>query len=162
MANRRIKKKKMLMEQKASKIVTVNQELPVQEAPSINEPAVEAASGEEIMHERAEVNASADTAKKAEAKTAAVKKPAAKTDTKAAETKTAPKTRGLKSRFVIQHLGHEFEERDIVARIKQKWKEDGNMIKDLQELDIYIKPEECKVYYTINGNIAGNFAFATL
>jgi hypothetical protein len=32
------------------------------------------------------------------------------------------------------------------------------MIKDLKELDIYAKPEEGKVYYTINGEMKDSIA----
>jgi hypothetical protein len=30
------------------------------------------------------------------------------------------------------------------------------MMKDLKDLDIYVKPEDGKVYYTINGEISGS------
>jgi hypothetical protein len=68
------------------------------------------------------------------------------------------KVKNMKARFFVQYQGKEFEEQDILAAIKQKWKEDGNKIKDLQELDLYAKPEEGKVYYTINGEISGSIS----
>jgi hypothetical protein len=78
----------------------------------------------------------------------------AKPDEKASETKTRRKS--MKARFFVQYQGHEFEEQEIVAAIKQKWRDDGNMVKDLKDIDIYAKPEEGKVYYTINGEVNGS------
>lgn len=66
------------------------------------------------------------------------------------------KVKNMKSRFFVQYQGNEFEEQEVVAKIKQEWKEQGNKIKDLKELDVYAKPEEGKVYYTINGEIPGS------
>jgi hypothetical protein len=76
------------------------------------------------------------------------------------EKPVAGKTRGknMKSRFYVQYKGFEFEEQEILAQIKQRWKDGGNMIKDLKELDIYAKPEEGKVYYTINGEMKDSIA----
>ncbi|MGN0418043.1 MULTISPECIES: DUF6465 family protein [Anaerostipes] len=62
----------------------------------------------------------------------------------------------MKSRFFVQYQGNEFEEKEIITKIKEVWKEEGNKVKDLKELDIYVKPEEGKAYYTINGEIRGS------
>lgn len=62
----------------------------------------------------------------------------------------------MKSRFFVQYQGNEFEEKEVITKIKDLWKEEGNKVKDLKELDIYVKPEEGKAYYTINGEIGGN------
>ena len=40
--------------------------------------------------------------------------------------------------------------------IKKVWKDEGNMMKDLKELSVYIKAEESKAYYVINGEISGS------
>lgn len=62
----------------------------------------------------------------------------------------------MKSRFFVQYQGNEFEEKEIITKIKEIWKEEGNKVKDLKELDIYVKPEEGKAYYTINGETRGS------
>jgi len=62
----------------------------------------------------------------------------------------------MKSRFFVQYQGNEFEEKEIITKIKEVWKEEGNKVKDLKELDIYVKPEEGKAYYTINGETRGS------
>jgi hypothetical protein len=84
--------------------------------------------------------------------------PRAKAEKEPEEQALAAKTRSknMKSRFFVQYNGHEFEEQEILAKIKQKWKEAGNMVKDLKDLDIYVKPEDGKAYYRINGEISGN------
>lgn len=62
----------------------------------------------------------------------------------------------MKSRFFVQYQGNELEEKEIITKIKEIWKEEGNKVKDLKELDIYVKPEEGKAYYTINGETRGS------
>jgi hypothetical protein len=141
MANRRItKKKNKRMEQKAAAVTAVAAQPVKAEAPV-----------KEIVKKSAETPA--EEVVKKSAKVPA--KEAAKTEAKETKTKTAAK----KSRLFVQFKGHEFEEKEIIAAVKQKWKEAGNMVKDLKELDLYVKPEEGKIYYRINGEFSGNIAF---
>ena len=62
---------------------------------------------------------------------------------------------GKKVNIFYQFSNHQVEQQDIVARIKNQWKEQGNMLKDLKDLVIYLKTEENKAYYIINENIKG-------
>ncbi|MCI7813049.1 MAG: DUF6465 family protein [Lachnospiraceae bacterium] len=70
-----------------------------------------------------------------------------------AEKKT---TAAKKTMVYIQFQGKEIEEQEIIGMIKKTWKDQGNMMKDLKELSVYIKTEEAKAYYVINGEISGS------
>ena len=39
---------------------------------------------------------------------------------------------------------------DMVNRIKAMWKEQGKREVSMKSLELYVKPEESKVYYVIN------------
>ena len=41
--------------------------------------------------------------------------------------------------------------------VKEIWKSEGNLMKDLTGIKIYLKPEEKKCYYVINGDNKGQF-----
>ncbi len=104
--------------------------------------------------------------KKAEVKAEAVKptKAAAKTDAKAAApAKTASKAPAKKApaktqEICMQFAGREILDKDLLDKVKEIWtKELGNKVKDLVDLKIYVKPEECAAYYVINGDVTGSF-----
>lgn len=104
--------------------------------------------------------------KKAEVKAEAVKptKAAAKTDAKAAApAKTASKAPAKKAPAKTQEIcmlfaGREILDKDLLDKVKEIWtKELGNKVKDLVDLKIYVKPEECAAYYVINGDVTGSF-----
>lgn len=78
------------------------------------------------------------------------KKPALK-KSEASESKSTKKIN-----IFYQFSNHQIEQQDIIAKIKNQWKEQGNMLKDLKELVIYLKIEENKAYYVINENIKGS------
>ncbi len=59
----------------------------------------------------------------------------------------------MKTNFYVQYMGKEYSEQEIVNQIKQDWKNEGNKIGDMKTLNIYLKVEEGKVYYIINGTI---------
>ena len=61
----------------------------------------------------------------------------------------------MKHNFFVEFEGHKVETNQIVARIKEIWKNEGNLVKDFKALEIYYKPEERKCYYIINGEING-------
>ena len=86
------------------------------------------------------------TAAKAEtaAKKAAVKKPAAK---KPAARKTAPKEPVVNA--VLQFAGKETTVAELVAQAKAAWTGDA-----IKEVNLYIKPEDSRVYVVINGEVA--------
>lgn len=62
----------------------------------------------------------------------------------------------MKTNVIIQAYGLEISESEIIAKIKEKWVAEGNLVKSIKSLVMYVKPEEKKVYYIINDTINGN------
>lgn len=87
--------------------------------------------------------------KEAPAKKAPAKKaPAKKAATKKAEVKTA---------MQIQFSGKSYTQDDLMKIAKDVWKYDlKQKAADLANVELYVKPEENKVYYVMN-DIAGSF-----
>ena len=94
---------------------------------------------------------------------AATAKPAAKTTkkttTKATAAKKAAKAgakRGPKPasertiEMTVQFGEKEVTYTDMVNRIKEMWKAQGKREVSMKSLELYVKPEESKVYYVIN------------
>ena len=100
----------------------------------------------------------ADATVKTEAK--AAKKPAAKkaTAAKTAAKKPAAKKAELKAKVVLQLSdGREYTEADLITNAKNVWKYDlGKKTSDLTKVELYVKPEDNKVYYVMN-DIEGDF-----
>lgn len=94
--------------------------------------------------------------KKAAAKKAAAKKPAAK---KAAPKKaTAVKTAAKKvaETLVIQAAGNEWDVDAVKEQVIAAYVAAGHQRSGISSLTVYIKPEERKAYYVINGKTSGS------
>lgn len=59
-------------------------------------------------------------------------------------------------RTVLQFSGREFNLDDLQKRVLDNWACYGNEAKDLDSLDIYVKPEDEKVYYVANQTAMGS------
>ena len=89
--------------------------------------------------------APAKTAGKAEAKKPAVRRPAKKAAVAAEE-------------IFIQYAGKEFTTKDVVANVKKAWTEmTGKKEEDIQDIKVYVKTEENKAYYVVNGEAEGHY-----
>lgn len=107
-------------------------------------------------------------AKKAPAKKAAAEKkaPAAKKETvkkapakKAPAKRTAAKKEAVKAIVNLQFSGKSYTEEDLIKIAKDVWKYDlGNKSADFKSVELYVKPEESRAYYVINGETTGSFA----
>ena len=93
----------------------------------------------------------------AETKTAAKKAPARKTAAKKAPAKKAPaKKAELKTEMYLQFYGKEYSDKEILQKVKEIWtKVLKNKVGDMKDVKIYLKPEEFKAYYVINGDTTG-------
>lgn len=88
--------------------------------------------------------------KKAPAKKAAAKKAAPK--------KAEVKKTEVKANVHIEFSGKSYAEEDLIKSVKDIWKYDyKKKVGDLNTIELYVKPEEEKVYYVINGEVLGNF-----
>lgn len=51
----------------------------------------------------------------------------------------------------VEYQGKQYEQQDIINRVKDAWAQSGHRIASIKTLDIYIKPEDNAVYYVVNG-----------
>ena len=102
-------------------------------------------------------------AKKAEEKKAVPAKKAAapkkETAKKAAPAKKEATVKAATKVSVnLQFAGKEYKAEDFEKMAKDVWQYDlGNKAADLKSVDLYVKPEENKVYYVMNGDVTGDF-----
>ena len=102
----------------------------------------------------AETTAKKTTAKATETKTTAAKK----TTTKTAAAKTNKKAAAVKENISIQFAGKEYTTEQLVKIAKDVWEFDLKKDPaDFKEVQLYVKPEEAKAYYVINGTETGSF-----
>lgn len=116
--------------------------------------------------------------KKEETKAAAVKKPAVKKTTAAKKTTTAKKAEAkpvakkaapskkaaakeadTKSNIVLQYADKSVTYDTLVENAKNVWQYDmGRDVAEIKTLEIYVKPEEARVYFVVNGEVHSDYA----
>ena len=123
------------------------------EKKSIAKPATAAAPAKAEV--KAEAKKPAAVKKAAPAKKPAAKKEAAK---KPAEAKAcAEKKCDINAKVVFQFCDKEYTKCDLVKIAKDVWQYDLKKdVAALKDIELYVKPEECKVYYVMNGE-TGSF-----
>ena len=121
---------------------------------TVKKPVAKAAAEKTV----AETTAKKTTAKTTETKTTAAKTAAAKkTTTRTAAAKTK-KTAAVKENISIQFAGKEYTTEQLVKIAKDVWEFDlAKDPADFKEVQLYVKPEEAKAYYVINGTETGSF-----
>ena len=69
-------------------------------------------------------------------------------------------TKKNKQNVVLQYGSKSVSYDELVVRMKEKWTRDyGKKVSELKSIELYVKPEEDKVYYVINdGEETGDFA----
>lgn len=86
----------------------------------------------------------AETAKKP-----AAKKPAAKKTVKKADQKSV---------LHVQFSGKSYSQEELVKMAQDVWKYDlKQKVRELATIELYVKPEENKVYYVMNQQFTGDF-----
>lgn len=101
-----------------------------------------------------------ETAKEAVKETAkAPAKIAGKAEAKKpAVRRTAKKAAVAAEEIFIQYAGKEFTTKDVVANVKKAWTEmTGKKEEDIQDIKVYVKTEENKAYYVVNGEAEGHY-----
>ena len=121
---------------------------------TVKKPVAKAAAEKTV----AETTAKKTTAKTTETKTTAAKTTAAKkTTTRTAAAKTK-KAAAVKENISIQFAGKDYTTEQLVKIAKDVWEFDLKKDPaDFKEVQLYVKPEEAKVYYVINGTETGSF-----
>lgn len=131
----------------------------------MNPPEVKEATQEETKDTVKKKVASEKVQAKKDTKTPA-KKPTARKSVKkvsekpveAVEKKPVRRTAKKESaaEIYIQYLGKELSTKNVLENIKNLWTgEMGRKEKDFKDVKVYIKPEENKAYFVINGNETG-------
>ena len=113
----------------------------------------------------APVKEAAKAAKKTTAKKAtkaAAKKSMAKevkeAEVKETEVKTTGRKAAAKAVVHLQFAGKSYTSEDLIKSAKDVWQYDLNRKpEDFKSVELYVKPEEHKVYYVVNDNVAGDF-----
>ena len=127
----------------------------------VKKSAASAASA--VKSAAAEVKKEAATAKKAATKTAAKAKATAtkkaetvkKTATKAVKKTVAKAKKAVVTTAVVQYQDREFTEAECLKKAQAQFKKDYKK-ETLEEINIYIKPEERKIYYVANKDRVGS------
>lgn len=106
---------------------------------------------------KAEVKAEAVKEVVAEA-TTAVKETAKKAVKKATKTATKAKKAAVKEEpeVYLQYGENEVKVKEVLAKVKAIYVAEGHRESSIKSLQIYMKPEEYKAYYVINGKVTGS------
>lgn len=64
-----------------------------------------------------------------------------------------------KKNITIQYQGRERMESNILTLIQRDAKNQGVKDEEIEQVDVYIKPEEQSIYYVINNTINGKIPF---
>jgi hypothetical protein len=63
----------------------------------------------------------------------------------------------VKIEYFVELSGEQTDCKRLSDIVKEIWKGDGNLMKDLKTMDVYFKPEEKTCYYVVNGEVQGKF-----
>lgn len=95
----------------------------------------------------------------APAKKATAKKPATKKATTTAKKTTAKKeAAAINATYVLQFSGKEVVASDILETVKKVWVDKfQGKLEEIKTIEIYIKPEEHRAYFVVNGLSNGDY-----
>ena len=92
------------------------------------------------------------------AKAAPAKEAAPKAEAKKPVRRTKKAAAAATAEVYFQYLGKEFASKDLVSDVKKAWIEmTGKKEEDIQDVKVYVKPEENKAYYVVNGEAEGHY-----
>ncbi len=63
----------------------------------------------------------------------------------------------MKTDLFIEWNGQQIDHKVLIDTVKEMWKAEGNKVKDLEQVELYFKPEDSICYYVINGEQKGHF-----
>ena len=61
----------------------------------------------------------------------------------------------LKANLYVEFQDKKVDTKEVLAAAKKVWVEAGNKVKDLNTVDLYIKPEEDAAYFVFNETESG-------
>lgn len=107
-----------------------------------------------VTTEKKDAKSETATAKKA----ATTKKTAAKKATTATKETTSKKSVNIDAKTVVQYAGKEVVVSDVVETVKKLWVEKFHgKLEEIKTIEIYVKPEENKAYFVVNGLGNGDY-----
>ena len=105
-----------------------------------------------------EPKAAKETKEPKAAKETAVKEPKAAKETAAKAPKSTAKKEDVKYSVQLQYAGKAYTQEELLKTAKDIWKSDlKQKAGDLSSVELYVKPEENKVYYVMNDEFKGSF-----
>ena len=156
-------KGKLIMSTTKKATATVKKATAAKEVKPVETKVVEAKEVKETpVKKEVEVKA-APVKKEAEVKAPAKKVAAKKTTTTKKTTATAKKAPAKKAtktevKIAVQFADKNYTSEDLVKIANDVWVYDyGKDVADLKDVQLYVKPEESKVYYVFNNEVAGDF-----
>lgn len=63
----------------------------------------------------------------------------------------------MKIDYIVELSGYQTDCKELSDVVKEIWKSEGNLMKDLDHIKIYFKPDEKRCYYVINSTNEGSF-----
>ena len=57
----------------------------------------------------------------------------------------------MKSDIYVEFNDLKVEQKELIEKAKEIWKDRGCKVKDLKSVELYLKPGERKCYYVFNG-----------
>lgn len=119
------------------------------------------------VEETAEKTTAKKTTKRTAKKTAEEKETAAKKTTKKAaaekdttvkKTTTRRKKAVVNTEVFVQFMGKEVITSELIENIKNAWAaENEKTVEEITDLKVYVKPEENKAYYVVNGEMTSTY-----
>ena len=123
-----------------------------------NATVAEAKVTTEKKEAKAETAAAKKTATTKKAATTTKKTTAAKKATTATKKTTSKKSVNIDAKTVVQYAGKEVVVSDVVETVKKLWVEKfQGKLEEIKTIEIYVKPEENKAYFVVNGLGNGDY-----
>ncbi len=63
----------------------------------------------------------------------------------------------MKANVYVEFFGEQVDQAELISEAKKIWKGLGKKAADLKKIELYIKPEDDRVYYVFNNDISGSF-----
>ena len=125
-------------------------------APIVEEAPVKNAAAKAVKETVKAVKESVKEIVKETEKPAVKKETAKKPAARKTPAKRAAAKKTVNTEVYVQFWGKEVYAKDVVENIKKIWTEElGKKEEELEDLKVYIKPEDDGVHYVINGDITG-------
>lgn len=60
-----------------------------------------------------------------------------------------------KKNLFIQYQGKEYEQDQMMEQVRQQVIAEGMTEEEIEQIDLYVKPQEQTAFYVVNGNVTG-------